>query len=118
MLAALDRNDDLLGALFVVLEELDTVNPAVSSLLLSLIWLCADEGAGPPLELVLVALGEVPGTLQILRRSVDGELKTGEGVLHPLLDEAYRKMRDVNADPVPPQLLRRVDRRPASAERV
>ena len=46
------------------------------------------------------------------------ELDAGEGVLQPFLDQADREMRDVDPDPVAPELLRRVNGGAAAAERV
>ena len=46
------------------------------------------------------------------------ERYSGKGVLQPSLDQRNREMRDVDADPCPPQFLRRMNRRPTPAKRI
>jgi hypothetical protein len=63
---------------------------------------------GPFLELVvLAALGEVAGAGEVLRGAVGGEGHLREGVAQALLDQADGEVGDVDADPLPSQLLRR-----------
>ena len=47
-----------------------------------------------------------------------GELHVREGVAQALLDQADGEVGDVDADPMPPEFLRRMDGGAAAAERV
>jgi hypothetical protein len=72
----------------------------------------------PPLELVLVLVGQLlrAGKIDRLADHRDLVLQLGERVLHAAADQVDRKVRDVDADPVASKLLRRVYRRAAATE--
>ena len=76
------------------------------------------ERDGPPLELVFILRRERSCAVQVFRRAVDLEWYAWEGVLQPLLDERYGKVRYVDADPLPTELLGRMNGGAASAERI
>lgn len=64
-----------------------------------------------------ILLEQGTGTVEVLRQADDLELRFGsEGFRQAALDEADGKRRDVNADPLPSELLRGVDSCPAAAE--
>ena len=101
VLAAFDADDDLADFLLVeVAEKLEAINAAVRAFLFALEWLRLDERDGPPLELILVARGEVAGAFEILGRAVDLELAApAEGVLEPLFDERDGEAGNAYGDP-------------------
>jgi hypothetical protein len=74
----------------------------------------------PPLELILVLLRQLLRARQIdrLTHHLDLVLQLRECVFHTTPDQVDRQVRDVDPDPVPVELLRRMHRRPAPAERI
>lgn len=64
----------------------------------------ADEGEGPPLELVAVAEGEVFGAAQVGWLAFDGKLDTWIHLLHTAFDEGDGQECNVYADPGAAQL--------------
>lgn len=58
----LDRNNGLLGGLSIRLEVDDAVNAGIRALLLAAVGYGIDQRDRPPLELILVAFGQVAGT--------------------------------------------------------
>jgi hypothetical protein len=76
------------------------------------------ERNGPPLELILVAGGQIAGSVQVLRGAVNLELDAREGIAQALLDQRDGEMRDVDADPLALELLGGVNGGAAAAERV
>ena len=105
-----------IGRLGAGAEVDQAVYAAVRALLLAAIGLGVNQGHGPPLELVLVAPGEVAGAVQVLGGAVHVEGDAGEGVLEAALDEADGEVGDVYADPAAAELLGGVGCRPAAAE--
>ena len=93
-------------------------------LLAEVAGLGGDQAERPLLELEVVVLvvapapGEVAGAGEVLRHAVGVEGDAGEGVAQALLDQADGEVGDVDADPLPPELLRRVHGGAAAAERV
>jgi len=115
---ALDRNDGLLGGLAVRFEVDDPVDAGIRALLLAAVGYGVDQRHGPPLELILVPLGQVAGAGQVLGRAVNFEGNAGKGVLKALLDQADGQVGDVDPYPLAAQLMGGVNRRPATAEGV
>jgi hypothetical protein len=74
------------------------IDAGVRALLLALVWLCVDQRAGPPLELVFIAFGEIARAVEILRRPVNLECDAGKGISHTFLDQRHGKVRYIDAD--------------------
>ena len=93
------------------------VDPGVRAALLAAVGHGVDQRDCPPLELVLVGIGQVArAPVEILGRAVDLVRDAREGIVQPLLDQRDREMRDVDPDPLPAELLRGVNGGPAAAE--
>ena len=58
-----------------------------------------DQRDGPPLELILVADGEVARAVEVFGRAVNFECDFGKGVLKAAFDEANRQVRYVDSNP-------------------
>ena len=68
---------------------------------------------------MLVSPGEVLGGVKVLGTTFGGKLDgVAEASAKSLLNKVDRKMCDVDADPLPPELLRRLQRRAAATKRV
>src|ERR1700734_3159754 len=93
-----------------------TIYAAIHSLFAALIWLRSDGGCDPHLELMLVALGKVARTGNILRHAMNLIDDSGEGFFQTPFDQGDCKMRKVDTNPLPVELLRRMDRCPAAAK--
>ena len=65
---------------------------------------------------MLVAQGKITRGIERLRTAFDLEGKAGESLAHALFNQANGKMGDINADPLPPQLLRGVNGSTAASE--
>ena len=87
------------------------VNAAVGAFLLAAEGDGIDEGDGPPLELVLVLVGEGLGAAEVLGGAVDFVGDAGEGILEALFDEADGEVGDVHADPMAAEFLSGVNQR-------
>jgi hypothetical protein len=91
------------------------VDATVRALLREVAGLGVDQRQRPFLELEALfrilapAPGEIAGPAQVLRHAMGGEGDRGEGVAQPLLDQADGEMGHVDADPAPPEFLRRMD---------
>lgn len=115
---ALDLHDHLLGLVLAHLDVEQAVDAAVRALAPALVRLGVHQTAGPELELVLVAFGQISGRRDVGGRATHVEGDAGEGVLQAPLDQAHRQVRDVDADPAAVQLLRRMHRGATAAEGV
>ena len=76
---------------------------------------------GPVLELVRVLLPQSAGAAHVLGLTdhiVVLAWVQVEGGLDAVLHQRHRQVGDVDSNPLPPEFLRRRDRRPAAAERV
>ena len=111
--AAFDGHDRHFRPLGVRFEEHLAVDAGIRALLLSTIRLRVDQGDGPPLKLV-----PIPSRVDVLRRVVNIEPDTWGGVSESAFDPADSEVRYVYAEPLPSELLRRMDRSTAAAERV
>ena len=105
VLAALDRDDGLLRRLAVRLEIDMAVDAAIRAALLAAEGNRVDQRHSPPLELVVVLIGQRLRPADVLRRAVDFELDAGEGVAEALLDQRDGEVGHVDADPLPAELL-------------
>ncbi len=68
--------------------------------------------------MILALRGKVAGGVDVLRDAVGGELDGGKGIAQALFDQADGKVGDVDANPLPTELFRRMDGGAAVAERV
>ena len=78
----------------------------------------ADELKRPPLKLVRVRIREHLGAGGVHGLPVNLEVDPGEGRFETVTDERDRKVRDVDADPLTLERLRRMHSGPTSAERI
>src|SRR5205807_4788033 len=78
-----------------------------------------DERERPMLELEFVVLGELTRAAKIGGLSLFFELDFfAECVAQPALDQIDREISDIDADPLPPEFLRRVNGGATSAKRI
>ena len=100
--------------------EIDVaINPPVRPLLRKVAGLGGNQRQRPFFELVIFApRRQIARTLQVLRHAVGGELHARKGIAQPLFNQPDRQMRHVDAHPLPPQLLRRMNGGAAAAERI
>ena len=103
---AFDRDNGLFRLLPVWLEIDNSVNPCVRAFFLSSIGHRIDERHGPPLELILIPVCQVPRTIYASGCTMYLILNAGEGIIQPFFNERYRKMGDINTYPLPSKLLR------------
>ena len=118
VLAALYGDDSLLRCLAVRLEINMPVDATVGSLFFAAERNGIHQRHRPPLELVFVVVGQRSRTAKVLGRAVHFKGYTGKGILEPLFNQRYGKVRDVDAYPLPAQFLRRMSCRSAAAEGV
>jgi hypothetical protein len=111
-----DADDGTLGRLRVRAEIDQAVDPAVGALLFSAERLRLNERHGPPLELILVAVGEVARAVDVLRRAMNLEFESGERIFEPAFNQADGKVRYVNSYPLAIELLGRVNGGAAAAK--
>lgn len=67
---------------------------------------------------MLAPRGEIARAVDFLRHAVSGEFLPRKGIAQPLFDLPNGQMRHVGADPLPPQLLRRMNGGALAAQRV
>lgn len=70
-MAALHADNNLLRVAFQIVEEFQPVDTSVSAFLLTLKRLGIDKGNCPPLELVLVAFGQIAGRVDVFWGAVN-----------------------------------------------
>lgn len=105
--AGLDREDHLPGLPAVLLVEVESAVDALVRALLLLDGTRADQAERPPLELVGVRLGELGGVFDRGGLADDVEVRVRlEGFDQAALHDGDRDVGDVDADPLPAELLR------------
>lgn len=115
-LPALDRKNDGPGLLAAVMEVKPAIDPLVGPLLL-IHRPRSHQAQRPPLELVLVGRGQRGGIFR--RGGLADHLiasQIPEGITKAGLDQSNREMGDIDADPLPAELLGSLDGRAAAAE--
>ena len=81
-------------------DELEqAVDAAISALTLAAERLPAAEPRGPPLELILVELGQLLRAGEVRWLAKDLEIGMGRVAAKPISDDVDGKMSDVDADP-------------------
>ena len=116
VLAALHGDDGLFGDPPFGLEVDQSVDAGVRTFFPAGERHRVYERHSPPLELILVARGEIAGAVDVFGRAVNFILDAGECVPQAFFDKGDREMRDVDSDPPAAQLLRCVNGRTATAE--
>ena len=118
--AAFHAHDDLARAGRVhVVEEFQPVNAAVRALLFALEGLGSTNDTAHHWNWYLSRVARSRAASRSLGVPWTSNLQAGlEGVLEPFFDERNGEVRDVDADPLAVELLRGVNGRAATAERV
>ena len=118
ILAALDRNDAAMALGFLGAEIDLPIDAGVRPFLAALPGLgVGDQRDGPELEGMRVLVEQRLRAVEVLRQADGLEQRfLAEGFAETALDEIDGERRDVDADPLPAELLRGVDRRATAAE--